>query len=206
MDPRKLSVQELLAYCLETQDPDAWTEFVRRTQPLIAGVGTKCVFRRIGRPNPALVDDLVQDTYLKLCANNFKALRNFVFRHENAFFGFLKTVARHVVEDHFRKPSTPKPGQEEDIETVQIPAPSLDEIDPAERAVLLREIEECVHENASDTNFIRDYTFFLLYFRQGLTAKAVSQLPGIDLDVKGVESVLMRMICKLRARLAIPRK
>src|SRR5260221_3887112 len=101
MDPRKLSAQELVSYCLDSQDQAAWTEFVRRFQPLIAGVVTKCLFKR-KRPKPDLIDDLVQETYLKLCANDFKALRNFTFRHDNAFFGFLKVVAANVVEDYFR--------------------------------------------------------------------------------------------------------
>src|SRR5882672_5572450 len=157
MDPRKLSAQELLQLCLDSQDVASWAEFVRRFQPLISGVVTKCIFHR-GRPNPSLIDDLVQDTYLKLCANDFKALRNFEFRHENAFFGFLKVVAARVAEDHFRKPTTPKPGQEEDIDTAKIPALSNRGIKPAERAVLLREVAECLSENASDPNFTRDYT------------------------------------------------
>ncbi len=46
MDPRKLSVKELVSYCLNSQDQAGWTEFVRRFQPLIAGVVTKCVFKR----------------------------------------------------------------------------------------------------------------------------------------------------------------
>src|SRR5579871_1132284 len=121
MDPLKLSAQQLVQLCLDSQDEAVWTEFVRRFQPLIAGVVNKCVFRR-GGPNPALVDDLVQDTYMKLCANNFKALRNFEFRHENALFGFLKVIATNVAEDYYRKQDNEKHGggrQEVDIEEVR---------------------------------------------------------------------------------------
>lgn len=206
MDPRKLSAQELVQLCLDSKDEASWTEFVRRFQPLIAGVVTKCVFNRTRRVSPALIDDLVQETYIKLITNDFKALRNFDFRHDHAFFGFLKVVASHVVEDYFRRASTPEPGQEEDIETLKIPASSKRGIEQAELEILLREVDECLAEHASDTNFTRDHTIFWLYYRQGLTAKAIAQLPGIDLNVKGVESVLMRLICLLRARLAIPRK
>jgi len=84
MDPRKLSVQELVSYCLDSQDEAGWTEFVRRFQPLIAGVVYRSVCRRVG-PKPDLVDDLVHDTYLKLLANNYKAFRRFDFQHDNAF-------------------------------------------------------------------------------------------------------------------------
>ena len=125
MDPRKLSVQELVSYCLDSQDEAGWTEFVRRFQPLIAGVINRCVSRRQG-PNQALVDDLVQETYLKLCANHYKPLRDFNFRDEHGFFGFLKVVASRVVEDHFRGSRSQKRGSgraEEDIEQATTAAP-----------------------------------------------------------------------------------
>jgi len=60
MDPRKLSAQDsLLQLCLDSQDLASWAEFVRRFQPLISA-GNKCIFHR-GRPNPSLIDDLVQE-------------------------------------------------------------------------------------------------------------------------------------------------
>ncbi|SRR5579871_4651360 len=204
MDPLKLSAQQLVQLCLDSQDEAVWTEFVRRFQPLIAGVVNKCVFRR-GGPNPALVDDLVQDTYLKLCANNFKALRNFDYRHENAFFGFLRTVASNVAEDHFRHKDTDKCGggrEEEDIDDVRNAVPVITRpYHPMELEILLHEIEECLAEEAGQTNFDRDCTIFWLYYRQGLTAKAISELTGIGLSVKGVESTLLRLIRQIRAKL-----
>jgi RNA polymerase sigma-70 factor (ECF subfamily) len=207
MDPRKLSLQELLLYCLETQDPDAWTELVRRTQPLIAGVVYRCVFRRIG-PKLDLVDDLVQDTYLKLCANNFKALRNFNFQHDNAFFGFLKVVAANVVEDYFRKKMSQKDGsgrEEKDIEEVRIPVSFRpNSLQPTEMAILMEQIDRCLAKLASEPNFVRDYTIFRLYYRQGLTAKAISQLPNIKLGTKGVESTLLRLTRYVKACLTSP--
>ena len=208
MDPRKLSAKELVQLCLDSQDKAeaeaAWTEFVRRFQPLIAGVVNKCVFRRFG-PNPAPVDDLVQDTYLKLCANNFKALRDFKFHHEDALFGFLKTVASHIVEDYFRVLRSQKRGsvrEEEDIDEVHPAAPSsTGAYQQAELEILKGEIEKCLAELAWEPNFVRDYAIFWLYYRYGFTAKAISQLPGIRLSLKGVESTLLRLARYIRARL-----
>ena len=205
MDPRKLSAKELVQLCLDSQDEALWTEFVRRFQPLIAGVVNKCVLRR-GRSNPTLVDDLVQDTYLKLCANNFKALRNFEFHHDNALFGFLKVIAANVVEDYYRgfrsqKRSSGLP--EEDIEEVRNAVPANPRLyQPVEREILVSQIKQCLAELADEPNFVRDYTIFWLYYQHGLTAKAISQLPGIELSVKGVESSLLRLTCYVRSRLA----
>ena len=129
MDPRKLSAQELVQLCLDSKDEAMWTEFVRRFQPLIARVVIKSLCRR-GKFNLSLVDDLVQDTFLKLCANDFKALRNFDFRHENALFGFLKVITQHVVEDYIRSNDNDKRngGKEpEDLDEVYAtPAHGLD--------------------------------------------------------------------------------
>lgn len=207
MDPRKLSAQELVSYCLDSQDEAAWTEFVRRFQPHIARVVYKCVSRR-ERLKPDLVDDLAQETFLKLCANNFKALRGFDFQHDNAFFGFLKVVASHVVEDYFRKKLAEKHGgrlEEVDIEDVRIAVSFRPHsAHPAEDAILMAQIDRCLAKLASDQNFTRDYAIFWLYYRQGLTANAISQLPGITLGVKGVESTLLRLTRFVRACLTAP--
>jgi RNA polymerase sigma-70 factor, ECF subfamily len=210
MDTLKLSAQQLVQLCLDSQDEAMWTEFVRRFQPLIAGVVYKCVLGRVS-PSPALVDDLVQDTYLKLCTSNFKALRDFEFQHENALFGFLKVVATNVVEDYYRGSCSQKRGsgrQEEDITEARIAVPADTGLyHPVEREILLGEIKQCLAEEAGEPNFVRDYTIFLLFYSQGLTAKAISKLPGIGLSVKGVESTLLRLTRQVRAKLAaLPRK
>jgi len=196
MDPRKLSVQELVSYCLDSQDDTAWTEFVRRFQPLIAGVVAKCVSRR-KYAKADVIDDLAQETFLKLCANNYKALREFSFKDEHGFFGFLKVVASHVVEDYFRKISNQKNNcgrEEEDIDEVRPVAPfPRNSLQPAETAILMGQIDACLAKLASEPNFSRDRAIFWLYYRQGLTAKAISKLPGIILSVKGVESTLLRL-------------
>src|SRR5882672_2870924 len=69
LGPRQPSLHHLLSLCLRSHDELLWTEFIHRSQPVIAGVVIKSI-RRWTRPNPSLVDDLVQETYLKLCAND----------------------------------------------------------------------------------------------------------------------------------------
>ncbi len=184
-----------------------WLEFVRRFQPLIARVVVKSV-RRWTNPAPSLVDDLVQDTYLKLCANNFRALRDFDCQHENALFGFLKVVASNVVQDHFRSSYSQKRGsgrEEEDLEKAQATAVSNASFsETAERNILISEIRQCLESQASEPNFTRDCMIFWLYYQQGLTAKAISELPAIGLTVKGVESTLLRLTRLVREKMNAP--
>jgi RNA polymerase sigma-70 factor (ECF subfamily) len=190
----QLNFQDLLLLCLQSRDGLLWAEFIRRSQPLIAGVVVKTV-RRWTTPSPALVDDLVQDTYVKLWANNLGALRQFVCRHENALFGFLKVVAANTVQDYFRCSYSQKRGcgkDEEDLDqaTIRGVAGCSEDV---ERGILLREIDNYLQMCAAGPNHARDCAIFWLYYRQGLTAKQISQLGDINLTVKGVESMVLRL-------------
>lgn len=142
---------------------------------------------------------------MKLFANDYRALREFKFAHEPQFYGFLKIVASNVVHDYARKIHNEKRGsgrQDEDLEEVSstLPAPRNSSQDP-ERQILLAEIQRCL-ENIlrGDAHAERDMTMFLLYFRVGFTAQAIAANPYIGLEVKGVESALLRIIRLIRAK------
>lgn len=198
MDPRKLSTEELVRLCLASRDEGLWTEFVRRFRCPIAGIIAKRIFRHISRVDRELVDDLTQETFFKICRNDFKTLRNFKFQHENALHGFLKVVAANMVEDFFRKKELPNDG-DEDMEVVPAPPGPL----PPDKRILIEEVKTCLQQLADQPNFARDSKIFWLYYRDGYTAQAISQLPDIGLTVKGVESTLLRLIKWLRDKLKI---
>lgn len=215
---RDLPLQTLVSLCLQTGDERLWTEFVRQSQPIIAGVILRTM-RRWGTPMSSLVDDLVQETYLKLFAKNARALRKFVSRHENALHGFLKVVASNVVRDYFRTTYSQKHGSgrpEEQlacadaidrrgkaIRTDAIATPEArpgilaaslkSPYDAMEHGIFLREIDTFLKRYAFEPTFSRDYSIFWLYYKQGLTAKAIAELHCIGLTVKGVESALLRL-------------
>jgi RNA polymerase sigma-70 factor (ECF subfamily) len=193
-NPSRLALSHLLQLCVQSGDEPLWSEFIRRTQPVIAGVIIKTLRRwRSGSLN--VVDDLVQETYLKLCANDFKALREFDCQHEHAFFGFLKVVASNVVHDHSRGSYSQKRGsgrEEEQLGPLNY-ADAGASAERMEREILLQEISECLEARASGPNFSRDYVIFWLYYVLGYTAKAISRLPSIGLGAKGVESTLLRL-------------
>src|SRR5205807_605590 len=109
MDYTALTPQELVKACTTMGNNIAWTEFVRRFQPLIASVIEKTA-RRCIPVSAALIDDLVQETYLRLCENQCRYLRTFESRHKEAIYGFIKVVAATVTMDYFRSQKARKRG------------------------------------------------------------------------------------------------
>src|SRR5215467_2458789 len=102
MQDEEITIRKLLSLCLSRpEDQKIWQGFVRRIQPLIANVIINTL-RRWREPSPSLVDDLIQETYLKLFANDRKALRGIKNEYENTILGYLKVVASNVTRDHFR--------------------------------------------------------------------------------------------------------
>ena len=203
MDPRKLTDEELVRLLLATRDEalraDLWVEFWRRFQPVIARV----IFKRLSRytrwVDSTRVDDLVQETFLKILKDNCKALRKFEFWHENAFQGFLKIMAANVVEDDIRKKNSEKEGggqTPEDIDNlVNHPSDRSRSATSIFNNLRMSEIEKCLQKRKADPNFARDHRIFWLYFRDGFTANDISLLPDIAFkNVKGVESVLLRLV------------
>lgn len=187
-------IRDLLHRCLNSDDQGLWRDFVRRTQPLIASVIINTI-RRWQDPNPSLVDDLIQDTFLKLFANERKALRSIKNEYENTIFGYLKVVASNVVRDHFRQAEN----KVEEIElTDPVLPPSPDGLDRVEFARLKDKIQSRLQCLSSSETFRRDETIFWMYYEQGYTAKEISFLPSIGLSVKGVESTLLRLTRLIR--------
>lgn len=194
----QMAIPQLVAIGISESSEEAWIEFVRRSQSLIIAVVTKAV-RRFGNVSYQLVDDLVQDVYLKLCANNFRILRNVEILQENAFFAFLKVVASHTVEDYCRRTATSKSATY-DLEA-PMEAPSRDVSPALEREILVEEIDTILRTLSHKPNFERDRAIFWLYYRQGIPATEIAALPDIKLSVKGVESVLLRLTRRIKSAL-----
>jgi RNA polymerase sigma-70 factor, ECF subfamily len=194
MQQVEIPIRDLLSLCLSSDDQTHWQEFVRRTQPLIASVIINTI-RRWQEPAPSLVDDLIQDTFVKLFANERKALRSIKNEHEYTVFGFLKKVASNVVCDHFRHPEN----KVEEVELTEPVLPAvLDGMDRIEFAHMKEQIQARLKTLSSSQTYERDVAIFWFYYEQGYTAKEISLLPTVQLTVKGVESTLLRLTRFLR--------
>ncbi|HEY6348511.1 MAG TPA: sigma-70 family RNA polymerase sigma factor [Candidatus Angelobacter sp.] len=190
---------QLTTQCLQG-GAEAWEEFLRRFHGLVVSVAVRAA-RRWDETSLEVIEDLVQDVYLKLGADNFRILREFESRHDNAFLDFLKVVTANVVYGHFRTIGAQMRGGALGSASIELTSDILHESSDAdtttERAILLEEIDRLLSAVASE----RDRAIFWLYYRNGLSAKEIASIPNFKLTVKAVESVILRLTKALRRNL-----
>jgi RNA polymerase sigma-70 factor (ECF subfamily) len=160
----------------------------------------------LGTAIPSVVDDIVQEVFLKLCEQDRRILREFKPRGEDSFIGLLRVVAASVANDYFRRQYSEKRGgkvitialDEEPAWTSVLGAETNAEV---QRAVLFAELDKKLR-GAPGASAQRDRTIFWFYYLQGLTADEIAALPNSGLSAKGVESALRRVTSWLRRELA----
>jgi RNA polymerase sigma-70 factor (ECF subfamily) len=204
VDYQGLGTESLLKACVDGHDPAAWEEFIRQYHSVIALSVRRNV--RSGSVSGDIVDDLVQETFLKLCKDGCSILRNFNLQNDNSLHAFLKVVAANVTRDHFRRETAARhggavqPGAPQDVEAAPAPASATAQL---ERKILLSEIESHLNQCVSGRHSERDKQVFWFYYRHGFTADAIAALPNIGLQLSGVESTLRRLATQLREKLVI---
>jgi RNA polymerase sigma-70 factor, ECF subfamily len=202
-------VNELARACARSADAKEWEEFLRRCAPVAALVGGRIVRMWTGTASPSIVDDIVQEVFLKLCEQERRILRDFRPRGEDSFFGLLRVVAASVANDYFRRQRSEKRGGKVVTIAIDQDPTSPVPVSPQTSAemqwsVLLSELDAKL-QSASGPSCERDRTLFWLYYLQGLTAEEIAALPGSDLSAKGVESALRRVTSWLRKELEPPK-
>ena len=188
-----LSSIQLVRECTGSNDAEAWVEFIRRFQPVIAAaVGQKA--RSFNANSRELIDDLVQDTYLKLCEDNSALLRRF------------QVSAGNIALDHFKSEMADKRGAHQtesmgDLEQIDPRTKGTDIVDGIHRALQREQMEKIVLEKTKGKDQRRNCLIFRLHYWQGFTAREIAALPSIGLSTEGVESVLMRLLVMIRSHI-----
>ena len=196
---------DLIRACAESDDSAAWVEFVEHFQPFIARSIIKTT-RQWGQSPREVVDQLVQDTYLKLCTDKCRLLLNFAVQHPDAIPGYIKTIAVNLAHDHFKAHYSQKRG-------AGLAPESLEDIDPKaesgtfgghqamEREVLLRQISDFLKSCSEGPHQDRDQTIFWLHYQQGMSTKDIAGLPTVRLTDKGIQTALQRLLRCIRGKL-----
>jgi DNA-directed RNA polymerase specialized sigma24 family protein len=191
---------ELIEACASGENA-AWKEFMRRYNRVIAVTAAR-IARNWGKYSKDVVDDLVQDTYSKLCARKARVLREVRIDHPDAMHRFLKVVTANLANDYFKKDINPKHGGglivplDDELELgVRDAGPT--HLTASDRKLLLDKLVAYLRVALPPETRDRDLTIYGLYFRRGLTAREAAGLP-LGLTVKGVESALHRLIELIR--------
>ena len=192
-----LSLKDVVCLCAGTRDDEAWEEFVSRVGRPIS----LTIIRTVslwGEPSRAVVEDLVQVTYLKLWEDGCRLLRDFAIQHPEAILGYVKKTAANATHDYFKhRHSQSSGGDRPQVSTSDVdPEAGNEALGSEERiafGVLLNEIDEHLKRGLTGPDQKRDRMIFWLYFRQGMSTKEIAFLPTVRLGAKGVGSVIERL-------------
>jgi RNA polymerase sigma-70 factor (ECF subfamily) len=144
---------------------------------------------------------LVQETYLRLCRNNCRALRDFRPEHDASFFGYLKNTASSVACDYFRAQGAVRRGPEPTTLDESSERHAIQSVPSAETKLIQAEIWRRLESIAENP---QDVAIFRLHHLQGFTAREIAALSILRLSEKGVESRLRRLFKRLQKAMKSP--
>src|SRR5260370_35513049 len=101
VDYASLNAEQLIYLCARSNDGAAWDEFVSRFHRAISLSIIRTAYQW-GQAPRHLVDDLVQETYLKLCVSQCQLLLEFATQHPEAVPGYIKTISINGAPDYFK--------------------------------------------------------------------------------------------------------
>jgi RNA polymerase sigma factor (sigma-70 family) len=193
MNWQELPDRKLVELCLERNE-DAWVELLRRYRRLIAGVAARTILRSLW-PADGLVQDLVEDSIVRICANEFRALRELEWQHEGALRGLLQVVASTTAQDYLRKALSPKRdiAKEKSLEEPGLVVPVQERFaERVEQKILMEQLVRCLKKLIhSEPDCTRDIAMFLLFYGWRVTAADLARL--YRLNVRKVENILAKL-------------
>jgi RNA polymerase sigma-70 factor (ECF subfamily) len=205
MDRTGAALHRLYRQALESDELQAWEEFVREAHTPVASA-VYLTLARWGKPSKERVEDLVQETFLKLCEGGFGLLKAFRSDRQEALPAYLRAIAANVVIDAQRTRVAARRGSgaeplelDEARNAVASDEASEHTVEAVERRMLVARVGECLSGCAA-----RDRQVFWLYYRQGFTTKAIAGIAAFGLTESGVESLIRRLTLVARKCLNVP--
>ena len=181
-----IPLHTLVASGLQARDAALWEDLIDRLQPIFA----RAIYRIAatwGTVSGDEIDDVIQETFLKLGAGRQDAILRANLNSEAATTAYLKVMAANTARDYFKAKHSEKRGFELLSGGVRLEEIASSNGTDRDREILLSQIDSALDADE------RDRTVFWLYYRQGLTAREISLIPAFRLSVKGVESLIYRL-------------
>lgn len=189
-----VAVETLITRCIG-RDPAAWEELIELYRPGILRV----LIRVVGTIDPAVVHDLEQDLYARLLANDCEVLRGLKDPNDQGLRPFLHTTAMNLARDQRRRLGVRRVVQSGELEELASGVADFSEGQDVayEKAERLQAVWKIVEEESKGAQADRDRMIFKAHFVDGLSASEVASM-GVGLSPKGVETVLYRLIKRVR--------
>jgi len=194
--------------CGDSCANEVWEEFVSRVgRPIsLTIIRTIPSASRGEKPSISVVEDLRQETYVKLLKGGCRLLRDFSIKYPDAILGYVKKTAANATHDHFKSERNKKRGGDNPhVSTSDVDPEAGKRVDGSQEkidfGVLEKEIDKLLKHCLTGPDQERDRTVFRLYFRQGMSTKEIASLPIIGLTAKGVGSVIERLKHGIRGQI-----
>jgi RNA polymerase sigma-70 factor (ECF subfamily) len=197
-----LSLKDIVCLCAEPCDNEAWEEFVSRVGKPISFIVMRTA-SLWGVHSRALVEDLIQATYLKLWEGGGRLLRDFAIQRPEAILAYLKRTAANATHDYFKHSHSQSSGGDKlHVSTSDVDPEAGKEVYGSQEKIALgvffNEIDEHLKRCLTGPDQERDRMIFWLYFRQGMSTEEIASLRTIGLSAKGVGSVIERVKHSIR--------
>lgn len=211
----EISNPDLIRRCASSPDDSTlWQEFIRRFDDFLRRTAVRLLGSPVV-PAPArlvaLVEDIVQDVYVRLLHDDCRALLQFRGENEEAIFPYLHSITATVILNHFRATRAKKRPRverslnasiawaEEDFRPLSavIPDPRTLSEEEIRLAELRDEINYLLDRILHGPNKSRDKLIFQLFHFDGLSPEEIAQISAIDMNPHGIEVVLSRIRQKL---------
>ena len=176
--PEPLVPANVVKKCLDAPTVAAWQDFVQCFQRDIAR-SVSAVLRLYRRYDPALVDDLTQETFCTLCKDQCEVLVTIRDFDDAGIRAYIRRIAENTAREWFRSQSAAKRGAGAEPRSLDPDSAAAAAAPTLERETLLGQIRQIVARVAQSD---RDRDIFCRYYTQGFSAAEISGLPNIDLS------------------------
>lgn len=217
---REMTNVDLVRSCVLLDDETALEEFVLRYKRFISLAVLRAYCQRGGyraySVNLDLINDLVQDVYLKLVESTRGALQTFRGSNDAAVFAYIGRVVISVVVDHLRRNGARKRGSDvasldavvvddDGNETTladRLMAPGPNPEQDATVAILREEISAILERSLRGRNAARDLRIAEAYIFENCSHAEIAEQVGGEIRESGIKSSLRRTNMRLRGEIA----
>ncbi len=210
MDYSKLPNTVLIHICGHNpKNRAAWTEFYSRFNDRIRLFIYRECKNKIHHSRDSkffqIVQDLVQDVYVKLVSNGAKALKNFKGANENSIYLYLGIIAKNTVRNYvIQEKAQKRPSIEKSLDDPLYPEVKQNQLVLHDRLhphysnideqIMLHDLEDEIIDVIDDAypkkNRERNKIIFKLYFCEGFSAENIATQFGYNLSVKRVSNLI----------------